>query len=293
MNSQFIEASELIITDSGKIYHLNLAPSDLAQTVITVGDPDRVAMVSKYFDSVEIRANHREFVTHTGFYKGHRISVVSTGIGPDNIDIVLNELDALVNIDFASRQIKNKKTALEIIRIGTAGGLIPGVPVDSFVISQKAIGLDNMIHYYAHSESFSSNEYIDAFTNHMNWNPLNSRPYIVEADPDLFHRLASEKTIQGTTVTNVGFYGPQGRKLQLELHDESWNSRLENFEFNGEKITNLEMETAAIYGLSKLLGHKAVSMNAIVANRALGKFSQDSQTTIDSLIRYTLDKITS
>lgn len=293
MNSQFIEASELIITDSGKIYHLNLAPSDLAQTVITVGDPDRVAMVSKYFDSVEIRANHREFVTHTGFYKGHRISVVSTGIGPDNIDIVLNELDALVNIDFASRQIKNKKTALEIIRIGTAGGLIPGVPVDSFVISQKAIGLDNMIHYYAHSESFSSNEYIDAFTNHMNWNPLNSRPYIVEADPDLFHRLASEKTIQGTTVTNVGFYGPQGRKLQLELHDESWNSRLENFEFNGEKITNLEMETAAIYGLSKLLGHKAVSMNAIVANRALGEFSRDSQTTIDSLIRYTLDKITS
>jgi len=293
LNSQFIEASELIITDSGKIYHLNLAPSDLAQTVITVGDPDRVAMVSKYFDSVEIRANHREFVTHTGFYKGHRISVVSTGIGPDNIDIVLNELDALVNIDFASRQIKNKKTALEIIRIGTAGGLIPGVPVDSFVISQKAIGLDNMIHYYAHSESFSSNEYIDAFTNHMNWNPLNSRPYIVEADPDLFHRLASEKTIQGTTVTNVGFYGPQGRKLQLELHDESWNSRLENFEFNGEKITNLEMETAAIYGLSKLLGHKAVSMNAIVANRALGEFSRDSQTTIDSLIRYTLDKITS
>src|SRR5699024_8174685 len=250
-------------------------------------------MVSKYFDSVEIRANHREFVTHTGFYKGHRIRVVSTGIGPDNIDIVLNKLDALVNIDFASRQIKNKKTALEIIRIGTAGGLIPGVPVDSFVISQKAIGLDNMIHYYAHSESFSSNEYIDAFTNHMNWNPLNSRPYIVEADPDLFHRLASEKTIQGTTVTNVGLYGPQGRKLQLELHDESWNSRLENFEFNGEKITNLEMETAAIYGLSKLLGHKAVSMNAIVANRALGKFSQDSQTTIDSLIRYTLDKITS
>lgn len=288
-----IQESELILTNGGKIYHLNLAPGELADTVITVGDPDRVPLVSKHFDTIEVKANHREFVTHTGYYNNHRISVVSTGIGPDNIDIVLNELDALVNIDFLSREVKKEKKSLQIIRIGTAGGLIPEVPVDSFVISEMAIGLDNMIHYYAHSQKFSLNPFVDAFVNHMQWNPLNSRPYVVLADSNLVKKLSSEKTITGTTITNVGFYGPQGRKLQLDLHDEDWNKKLENFEFNGKKIANLEMETAAIYGLSKLLNHKAISMNAIVANRSLGQFSKDSLTTIESLIQYTLDKITS
>lgn len=288
-----IQESELILTNAGKIYHLNLAPGELADTVITVGDPDRVPLVSKHFDTIEVKANHREFVTHTGYYNNHRISVVSTGIGPDNIDIVLNELDALVNIDFLSREEKKEKKSLQIIRIGTAGGLIPEVPVDSFVISEMAIGLDNMIHYYAHSQKFSLNPFVDAFVNHMQWNPLNSRPYVVLADSNLVKKLSSEKTITGTTITNVGFYGPQGRKLQLDLHDEDWNKKLENFEFNGKKIANLEMETAAIYGLSKLLNHKAISMNAIVANRSLGQFSKDSLTTIESLIQYTLDKITS
>lgn len=288
-----IQESELILTNGGKIYHLNLAPGELADTVITVGDPDRVPLVSKHFDTIEVKANHREFVTHTGYYNNHRISVVSTGIGPDNIDIVLNELDALVNIDFLSREEKKEKKSLQIIRIGTAGGLIPEVPVDSFVISEMAIGLDNMIHYYAHSQKFSLNPFVDAFVNHMQWNPLNSRPYVVLADSNLVKKLSSEKTITGTTITNVGFYGPQGRKLQLDLHDEDWNKKLENFEFNGKKIANLEMETAAIYGLSKLLNHKAISMNAIVANRSLGQFSKDSLTTIESLIQYTLDKITS
>lgn len=292
MKPRILQDSELILTDQGKIYHLNLAPAELAGTIITVGDPDRVSLVSKHFDSIEIKTHHREFVTHTGFYKNHRISVISTGIGPDNIDIVLNELDALVNINFQTRQLKTEKKSLQIIRIGTAGGLVPEVPVDSFVISEMAIGLDNMILYYDKSEKFALNSFVDAFIKHMNWNPINSRPYAVEADKKLVKKLSSEKTIVGTTITNVGFYGPQGRKLQLKLHDEGWNRKLETFEFQGRKIANLEMETAAIYGLSKLLGHKAVSMNVIVANRALGQFSKDSLATIESLIRYTLEKIT-
>lgn len=292
MKSHIIKESELILTDQGKIYHLSLAPGDLADTVITVGDPERVGLVSKNFDSIELRAAHREFVTHTGYFNNRRISVVSTGIGPDNIDIVLNELDALVNIDFETRQIKPEKKSLQIIRIGTAGGLIPEVPVDSFVISEMAIGLDNMIHYYAHSQMLSLNPLIDAFIKHMHWNPLNSRPYAVPANNSLVKKLSSEKTIVGTTITNVGFYGPQGRELQLPLQDEEWNKKLETFEFDGKRIANLEMETAAIYGLSKLLGHRAVSMNAIVANRSLGQFSKDSLKTIESLIHYTLEKIT-
>ena len=287
-----IEESELILTPDGKIYHLDLLPSQLAQTIITVGDPDRVAEVSKYFDTIETTAQHREFKTHTGTYKGKRISVISTGIGPDNIDIVFNELDALVNIDFEKRQVKKNLTSLDIIRIGTSGGLTPEIEVDTFLISTLGIGLDNVMHYYDKTDEFFNRDFAQSFIDHTQWNPDNSVPYAVEADKTLLKKFSSEKTKQGITITNVGFYGPQGRVLRAKLKDENLNEKLTSFRYKKKKITNLEMETATMYGMAKLLGHHALSMNAIIANRASGTFSKDASKTIDALIRYTLGKIT-
>lgn len=288
-----IAESELILTPEGKIYHLDLAPSQLADTVITVGDPGRVEMVSKYFDTIETTAAHREFITHTGRYKGKRISVISTGIGPDNIDIVFNELDALVNIDFETRMIKDEKRSLRIIRIGTSGGLIPEVEVDKFLISTHGIGLDNVMYFYGQSEDVIDREFSDAFKEHIGWNPRNSDPYVVQADKDLVSLFQSEKTISGATITNVGFYGPQGRVLRLPLYDEEMNEKLASFSFHGHRITNLEMETSAMYGLAELLGHQTVSLNAIIANRSTGTFSVDPKAAVDRLIQYALDKLVS
>lgn len=291
MKSNTIQPSELILTPEGKIYHLDLAPSQLATTVITVGDPGRVPMVSKYFDTIETTSEHREFKTHTGTYKGKRISVVSTGIGPDNIDIVFNELDALVNIDFEKRKVKSELTSLDIIRIGTSGALVPEVKVDSFLISALAIGLDNVMHYYAKTDKIFNREFAKAFIDHTQWNPDNSVPYGVEADKGLLKKISSDKTIKGCTITNVGFYGPQGRTLRAELQDVDLNEKLTSFEYKNYKITNLEMETATMYGLARLLGHRTVSMNAIIANRATGDFTKDGKATVDALIQYTLGKI--
>ncbi len=291
MKSQTIQPSELILTPEGKIYHLDLAPSQLAPTIITVGDPGRVEMVSKYFDTVETTAQHREFKTHTGIYKGKRISVISTGIGPDNIDIVFNELDALVNIDFEKRQVNRKLTSLDIIRIGTSGGLTPEIEVDSFVVSALGIGLDNVMHYYDKTDKIFNRDFAQSFIDHTQWNPDNSVPYAVEADKTLIKKFTSDRTTQGITITNVGFYGPQGRVLRAKLKDENLNEKLTSFRYKRKKITNLEMETATMYGMAKLLGHRAVSMNAIVANRASGSFSENASKTIDALIQYTLEKI--
>lgn len=292
MKSQSIQASELILTPEGKIYHLDIAPSELATTIITVGDPDRVEMVSKYFETIEHTAQHREFRTHTGTLKGKRISVISTGIGPDNIDIVFNELDALVNIDFEERKVKSELTSLDIIRIGTSGGLIPEVKVDAFLASEIAIGLDNVMHYYAGAEDIFDRNFMNAFIDHTQWNIYNSAPYVVEANRELLQKFASDRIIKGFTITNVGFYAPQGRVLRAQLNDKDLNKKLTSFEYRNHRITNLEMETATMYGLSKLLGHRAVSLNAIVANRATGEFSKDSTSTIDALIQYTLGKLT-
>ncbi|CAM3403200.1 nucleoside phosphorylase [Aequorivita lipolytica] len=292
MKQETIKPSELILTPEGKIYHLDLAPSQLATTIITVGDPDRVAEVSKYFDTIETTAQHREFKTHTGTYKGKRISVISTGIGPDNIDIVFNELDALVNIDFEKRQVKKKLTSLDIIRIGTSGGLTPEVEIDSFLISAIGIGLDNVMHYYDQTDKIFNRDFAQSFIDHTQWNPNNSVPYAVEADKALFKKFSSEKTYSGITITNVGFYGPQGRVLRAKLKDANLNEKLTSFRYKKKKITNLEMETATMYGMAKLLGHRAVSMNAIIANRASGSFSKDASKTIEALIQYTLGKIT-
>lgn len=291
MDSQYLQPSELIITPEGKIYHLDLAPSQLANTIITVGDPGRVEKVSKYFDTIETKALHREFKTHTGTYKGKRISVISTGIGPDNIDIVFNELDALVNIDFKRRAQKEKLTALNIFRIGTSGALTPDINVDSFLVSSLGIGLDNVLHYYEETDKIVNRDFAQSFIDHTQWNPDNSVPYAVEADKDLLQKVASIKTIRGITITNVGFYGPQGRVLRAKLKDENLNDKLTSFRYKDQKITNLEMETATMYGMAKLLGHKAVSMNAIIANRATGDFSSNAAQTIDNLIQYTLNKI--
>ena len=286
-----LSASELILNADNSIYHLNLLPEDLAETVIVVGDQNRVPLVSKYFDTLEIEKGKREFITHTGTLNGTRISVVSTGIGTDNIDIVMNELDALVNIDFETRTIKEEKTSLDIVRIGTSGGIQPDIETDSFLLSEYAIGFDNVLHFYE-SEHIQHPEMQLAFIDHASWSVFKSIPYVVESDLQLTEKLRSDSVILGFTGTNVGFYGPQGRRLRLLLEDNDLNSKLSSFEYNGMRITNLEMETSAIYGLAKLMGHRAASMNCVLANRSTGQFSRHPVKTIDALIKYTLEKLT-
>ncbi len=286
-----IKESELIINPDGSIYHLNILPEDLATTIITVGDPDRVSSVTKYFDTIEISKQKREFKTETGIYKGKRITVISTGIGTDNIDIVFNELDALVNIDFKTRTIKPEHTSLDIIRIGTSGSILESIAIDSFLISELAVGFDSLLHFYdsKHVQDIALSK---ALMDQTNWAKEKSDPYVVAYDESLGSKFKSDKVINGFTATNVGFYGPQSRVLRLSLQDNQLNDKLADFNFEGKQITNLEMETAGIYGLSKLLGHKAVSMNAILANRATGEFSENSDKLVDDLIVYCLDKIT-
>ncbi|HLT34186.1 MAG TPA: nucleoside phosphorylase [Aquaticitalea sp.] len=285
-----IQASELILNPDGSVYHLNLKPENIADTIITVGDPDRVETVTKYFDKIEFTTKKREFHTQTGSYKGKRISVISTGIGTDNIDIVFNELDALVNIDLVKREIKPELTSLEIIRIGTSGSIQKKIPIDSFLISEHAVGFDSLLHFYQ-SEHVQDSIIADALVTHTNWSSEKSKPYVVKCNESLMKRLSSEKTITGFTATNVGFYGPQGRVLRLPIHDNELNEKLANFNYNGMAITNLEMETAGIYGLSILLGHRALSMNAIIANRATGEFTSRPKEIVDELIQYTLEKL--
>ncbi|SNR32023.1 nucleoside phosphorylase [Lutibacter flavus] len=285
-----IASSELILNPNGSVYHLNLKPENVAQNIIFVGDQDRVPKVTKYFDSIEFETQKREFRTITGVYKGTRMSVISTGIGPDNIDIVMNELDALVNIDLENRTVKKEHVQLNIVRIGTSGSLQKHIPVDSFVLAKFGLGFDGMLHSYD-CEHILEADFEDAFIKHTNWSPRKARPYIVKNSEILEKKLASDKVFIGVTATAVGFYGPQGRVLRLALQDPKLNSKIDSFEFNGIKITNLEMETSAIYGLSKLLGHNACSMNAIIANRANGTFSENPYKPVEELIIYTLNKL--
>jgi len=285
-----IAASELILNPDGSIYHLNLRPEHIANTIITVGDPDRVDTVTKHFDAIEFTTHKREFKTTTGTYMGKRISVISTGIGPDNIDIVFNELDALVNIDLETRTVKETHTNLDIIRIGTSGSIQSEIPVDSFLISKYGLGLDGMLHAYD-CEHILEQPIEDAFIAHTNWNHRKARPYVVKNSSELEAKLKSEQTVLGFTATAVGFYGPQGRILRLPIKNIDLNSKMDSFNYQGTLITNLEMETSAIYGMSKLLGHNALSMNAIIANRANGTFSNDPKGTVEKLITYTLQKL--
>ncbi|SFC29159.1 uridine phosphorylase [Flagellimonas taeanensis] len=283
-------SSELILNPDGSIYHLNLLPEDIAETIITVGDPERVHEVSKYFDSIEIRKGKREFLTHTGHLSRKRLTVISTGIGTDNIDIVLNELDALANIDFPSRQVKNKKKQLGIIRIGTSGTIRPEIPIDSFLMSTSAIGLDGLLHFYEDS-SHRNRAMEKALIKHLDWGGHHIVPYVVDSDAHLRKVFVSPDVYSGITVTNSGFYGPQGRILRLAPKVSDFQDKLASFSFEGQQITNLEMETAGIYGLAKLMGHKAVSLNAILANRATAEFSTDGGKTIDSLIKFALERL--
>jgi len=285
-----IKESELIINPDGSIYHLNILPKDLATTIITVGDPDRVSSVTKHFDTIEVSKQKREFKTETGIYKGKRITVISTGIGTDNIDIVFNELDALVNIDFKTRTIKPEHTSLDIIRIGTSGTIQNKIPIDSFLLSELAVGFDSLLHFYD-SKHVQNKTLSKAIMQQTDWSEDKSAPYVVAYDEFLGAQFKSDKVINGFTATNVGFYGPQSRVLRLKLEDNQLNDKLASFNFKGKQITNLEMETAGIYGLSKLLGHKAVSMNAILANRATGEFSENPNKLVDDLIVYCLDKL--
>jgi len=287
-----IKNSELILNPDGSIYHLHLKPSDVANTIIFVGDQERVGEVTKYFDSIDFEVQNREFKTQTGTYKGTRLSVISTGIGSDNIDIVLNELDALFNIDFETREIKANKTSLSIVRIGTSGALQPDIDVDSFVLSGFAMDINGMLQSYK-IDAIKHPTIEAAFVKHTQWSPQKPYPVIIQNSSRLEAQLKSEQTLMGLTATCGGFYGPQGRVLRLELQDDSLNHKMDSFEFNGLRVTNFEMETSAIYGLAKLLGHDACSMNAILANRALGTFSKDPQATIDQLIIYTLNKLVS
>ena len=286
-----IKQSELILNPDGSIYHLHLRPEDLATTIITVGDPDRVDQVSKYFDHIELKQQKREFKTHTGLYKNQRITVISTGIGSDNIDIVLNELDALVNIDFETRTLKNKLTALDIVRIGTSGALQADIPVDSILMSTYGLDINGMLPSYE-IETIRNKAFEKAFCMHTEWNNDRAQPVLVENSKTLEHQLYESHILTGVTATCGGFYGPQGRMLRLEPKDSIFRNKLESFRYEDLKITNFEMETSAIYGLSKLLGHQACSMNAILANRANGSFSKKPDETINNLIQYTLNKLT-
>lgn len=288
---QRIPESELIINHRGAIYHLDVRPEELAHTIITVGDPDRVPAVSKHFDRMEVQRQHREFVTHTGYIGQKRLSVVSTGIGPDNIDIVLNELDALVNIDFETRTIKPEHTLLNIIRVGTSGALQADIPVDSWVVSTHGLGIDNLMNFYRHEENDSEKQLLQAFITQTQLNHRISQPYISAGSASLMKHFAGEGIHAGITVTCPGFYGPQGRVLRLGLSNPNLIDRLTDFTFGQHRITNFEMETSGIYGLGRLLGHHCLSLSAIVANRVVKEFSKDGSLAVQGLITKTLEVV--
>lgn len=284
-----IQPSELILNPDGSVYHLNLKPENIAQNIIFVGDQNRVPKVSKHFESIRFKTEKREFVTHTGTYKGKEITVISTGIGPDNIDIVMNELDALVNIDLKTRLPKENQVSLNIVRVGTSGALHNDIPVDGFVLSSFGLDINGMLHAYQ-TNAIQHLDLEDAFIKHTHWDENKARPLIIENSKILENKFESSKTHKGLTVTAGGFYGPQGRVLRLPLRDPELIDKIASFSFKGIRATNFEMETSAIYGLSKLLGHQALSMNAIIANRASGTFSSNPAKTIENLIIYTLDR---
>ena len=282
-----IAESELIINDRGAIYHLNLLPEELAQNIIVVGDPDRVKMVSQYFDNIEVNTRHREFVTHTGTIGKKRISVISTGIGTDNIDIVVNEIDALVNINLRSREIKPTRASVNIIRIGTCGSLQADIPVDGHVAGTHGLGIDNLMNFYRLEQNEEEKQLLHSFVTHTQLHGQMSYPYIAGAGASLIKHFVKD-FYHGITVTCPGFYGPQGRVLRLGIKNPNLINNLTSFRFGQHRIANFEMETSAIYSLGKLLGHHCLSLNVVVANRIKQEFSQDHFAAVDSLIKKVL-----
>ena len=290
MNNKELASSELVLNDDGSVYHLHLKPEDIGDKIILVGDPGRVQKVSSMFDSIEFRMSNREFITHTGYYKGQRITALSTGIGIGNIDIVVNELDALANIDLKTRTLKDKTTSLKLVRVGTSGGLQQELEVGSFILSRMACGFDGLIHYYRDGIKVCNLEMEQSFVKHTSWDSRRPAPYFVNSSDALFNKL-NHKVFSGITLTSPGFYGPQGRVLRLAVTDPELNDKIHSFSANGMKIMNYEMESSALFALSKLLGHESVTICAIIANRISRKFIRDYEPVIEDLLKYTLDSI--
>jgi uridine phosphorylase len=290
MKKHFAE-SELIINPDGSIFHLHLKPEFLADKVILVGDPGRVSLVASHFDTKECEVESREFRTITGTYKGKRITVQSTGICCDNIDIVVNEMDALANIDFATRTEKDQLRSLSFVRIGTCGGLQPNTPEGTFVASVKSIGFDGLLNFYAGRNEVCDLDFEKKFKEHMNWNPLLCQPYVIDNNEELLNRIAADDMVRGVTIACGGFFGPQGRELRIPLADPEQNKKVEAFEYKGLRITNFEMESSALAGLSRLMGHKAMTCCMVIANRVAGKANANYKNSIDGLIQKVLDRI--
>ena len=288
---KFFAESELIINGDGSIFHLHVKPEQLADKVILVGDPGRVSLVASHFDSKECDIESREFHTITGTYHGKRISVVSTGIGCDNIDIVLNELDALANIDFKTRTEKEQLRQLTLVRIGTCGGLQEYTPVGTFIASEKSIGFDGLLNFYSGRNDVCDLPFEEAFKQHMLWNPQLCAPYVIDADKDTLERIAGDEMVRGVTIACGGFFGPQGRELRIPLADPKQNEKVESFEYNGHRITNFEMESSALAGLARLMGHKAVTCCMVIANRRAKNVNANYKNSIDELIKLVLERI--
>lgn len=285
------EDSELIINPDGSIFHLHLQPEQIAEKIILMGDPGRVDMVASHFDSKECEVHSREFHTITGTYKGKRITALSTGIGCDNIDIVLTELDALVNIDLKSRQVKSHLTSLDIVRVGTCGGLQENTPLGTFIASVKSIGFDGLLNFYQGRNEVCDLQMEHAFKEHMHWNPLLCAPYVIDANHDLVERIATTDMVRGITISCGGFFGPQGRELRIPLADPEQNKKVESFRWGDLRITNFEMESSAVAGMSRLLGHRAMTCCMVIANRRAGKAEANYKNRIDDLIQTVLERI--
>lgn len=290
MEENYFAPSELIINEDGSIFHLHLKPHELADKVILVGDPGRVALVASHFDGVECEVNNREFRTITGNFKNKRITIVSTGIGCDNIDIVLNELDALANIDFETRKEKTNLRQLTLVRIGTCGGLQKNTPIGTFIASKKSIGFDGLLNYYAKREELDIT-FENEFKKQVNWNPQLGNPYVADADMTLLEQIAQDDMVRGITISCGGFFGPQGRRLRIPLADPLLNEKIVKFEYNGDRITNFEMESSALAGLAQHLGHKALTCCMVIANRRQKEANSGYKNTIDGLIKKVLERI--
>lgn len=289
MEKRKIENSELVLTEAGQVYHLHLKPGDIADTIFLVGDPGRVKLMSSLFDSVELRVENREFVTHTGTFGGKRVSVLSTGIGTDNIDIVVNELDTLVNIDLEQRTVRDNLRSLNLIRLGTSGALHADIAPGSVIVAEVAGGLDNLMHFYAGLEQLTDAGLGAAFAAHMQWNPENSKPYFIPASGKLVDRITREAYFRGITLSAPGFYAPQGRSLRMALQDTQYVEKISSFRYGSYRINNFEMEGSALYGLATRLGHQALTVCIALANRSTGKFITDYQAYVEQLLAEVLE----
>ena len=291
MTKKVIPPSELIINPDGSVFHLHLRPDQLTDRIILVGDPARVDLVAGFFDTQTFEVSSREFHTIGGTYKGKPIMCLSHGIGPDNVDIVINELDALANVDFATREVKDEKRSLTMVRIGTSGALQPELTLGTPVIAEKSIGFDGVLNYYAGRNEVADLGFEKALCDHTHWNPLWAKPYVVDADAELVDRIGRDDMVRGNTISAVGFYGPQGRELRLPLSNPDLNSLIESFEYKGRRVTNYEMESAPLQGLSLLLGHKAMTVCSIIANRVSTNATPNYKTAIHDLIKTVLERI--